>query len=732
MKQVLQSILTGRVAVEEVPAPTIEPGMLRVRNRCSAISIGTERATIQRVQRGPVGVALSQPKRVQDLLRQLANEGLGPTLEKVRTRFEQSIPLGYSAAGIVHEVGAGAEGFRVGDPVACAGYGYASHAEVLCVPQTLCAKIPRGISWEEASFTTLGAIAFQGIRVADLKIGETVAVLGLGMIGQLLSQAAQAAGCRVFGVDPRPERVALAQELGAEAGCSPADRAAFLQAGLSFTGGRGFDAVLIAAASEETDLLLLAGELARERGVVVVIGDVPLSVPRETFYGKELQLRLARSYGPGRYDPSYERHGVDYPFPYVRWTAQRNMAAFLQLLEAGKMRVSPLVTHRFPLDQAVEAYAAILAQPSTPPLGVLLQYEGVAQAASPFPPPSAVPKKAAALMPGTIGVGIIGAGRFAAGQLIPRLRRFPGVRLAAVAAGHGASAQAAARRFGIPSAVTGHRALLQDPSVQAVVIAAPHHLHAGMVLDALKAGRHCFVEKPLCLTQEDLNEIASVYRSLSVPLVLSVGFNRRFSWVSQTAKSHFQDRQGPLTILYRVNAGPAPQEGWWSDPAVSGGRILGETGHFIDLMGFLTGTHPVQVSTFAPRWEPGQAGQETLVSTFGFADGSLGTLAYSTQGDRACPKERVELFADGMTAVIDDFRSVSLYARGRRKLFRRFVQEKGFRAELAAFIEAVRSGGDPPIPFSELYSTTLATFKVLESLRQGKTVSLDLPPHAGR
>ena len=731
MKQVLQSLTGGQIFVGEVAAPTVQPGMLLVRTRCSAISVGTERATIQQVRRGVIGNAFTQPQLAQVVFRQLVREGLGPTLEKIRSRLEQPLPLGYSCAGVVQEVGDGVDGFQIGTPVACAGYGYASHAEWICVPKNLCVKIPEGVSWEDAAFTTLGAIALQGIRVADLEIGETVLILGLGIVGQLIAQAAQAAGCRVFGVDPRLERVAIAKEGGTEEGSSSNDLEQLLQAAQPFTAGHGFDAVIIAAATEETQPLVLAGELARERGRVVVVGEVPLEAPRQRFYEKELQLRLARSYGPGRYDPTYERHGLDYPFGFVRWTAQRNMLAFLQLVSSGKVRVSPLITHRFPIHQAAQAYELVVSE-TAPLLGVVLQYEASTEAPASTQTITA-PKQFQRPSPGTVGVGVIGAGRFCSSVLLPILRRMPSAQVLRIVTDHGLSAQAVAHRFRISSSSTDYRPMLKDPSIQALVIATPHHLHAQMVLEGLRSSRHLFVEKPLCLTPEELEEIAAAYRSLEAQPVLSVGFNRRFSWASRTAKNWFRNRQGPLTMVYRVNAGPAARKNeWLGDPLMSGGRILGEIGHFIDLMSFFADAVPVKVSAEAPRMGAGQPAHETLIATLSFSDGSLGTLVYAASGDPACPKERIELFGDGKAVLIDDFRSAAAYVKGRMKTRRRWVQEKGFQGELDAFIQTIRSGRAAPVPFSEIYAITLATFKTLESIRSGRPLSIESFPDAKR
>ncbi len=703
MKQVLQRLTSGEIVVEEVPPPALEAGFLRIRNKCSAVSVGTERALIQRVRQGVLGEASRKPERVRQLFESLVTEGLGATWGKVVSRLEQPIPLGYSCAGVVEEVAGDVEGFQPGDPVACAGYGFASHAEVVCVPKKMCVRIPQGVSWEEAAFTTLGSIALHAIRVADVKLGENVAVLGLGIVGQLIAQVAHASGCRVFGIDPRQERVALAQESGAEKG--PA---------LSLTQGRGFDAVILAAASEEEDSLLAAAELCRDRGVIVVVGDLPLKVPRDRFYEKELSLRLARSYGPGRYDPGYELHGVDYPYSYVRWTAQRNMEAFLNLLAGGKARVSSVITHRFHIAQAAEAYRLISGEPGSPScLGVLFTYE---TSAAPASAPSAEKEETRkSLLParGKVGIGLIGVGRFAGGQLVPRLRKIPEVDLLGVVTAQGATARTAARRFRIPLATTDYRELLAHPGIQAVVIATPHHLHAEMVLQAIRAGRHLFVEKPLCLNPQELQEISSAYSAQRAPPVLSVGFNRRFSWIAQEVRRHFEKRQGPLTILYRVNAGPAPKEGGWlSDPALSGGRLLGELGHFIDLAGFFVGSTACRVFSSGST------------STLSYPDGSQAVIAYVTDSDRSCPKERIELFAEESAAVVDDFRSVTLHRKGGRVTRRRLFQDKGFQGELASFIQAIRLGEAPPIPFREIFATTQATFKAVESLRKGQPVPL--------
>ncbi len=726
MKQVLQSMLTGEISVAEVPAPAIQPGCLLVQTRSSALSVGTERATIERVRRGIAGTVLAQPELVKATLRQLAHEGLGPILEKIRTRLEEPVPLGYSAAGIVREVGAEVPEFRVGDPVACAGYGFASHAEILCVPKRLCVKIPENVSWEEASFTTLGAIAMQAIRVADVKVAETVSVVGLGMLGQLIAQIACAAGCKVFGIDPRPERVALAQESGMEAGMSNGEGSEeAARAGLAFTAHQGFDATFIAAASEDPGIVGLAAELTREHGCVIVVGNVPLEIPRQRFYEKELQLRLARSYGPGRYDPQVERHGIDYPLPYVRWTAERNMAAFLHLLASGKIRINPLVTHRCPLQEAPKLYAAITRPEGNPPLGAVLQYEGTLPA-PPVTTASVEHPQSARPVPGTIGLGMIGAGRFARSQLLPALRRLSGVRILGVAAAHGVSARVAARRFRIPTPTTDYRTLLNEPGIHAILIATPHHLHAAMVCEALQSMRHVFVEKPLCLSREELNRVAAVYRPLESQLVLAVGFNRRFSPAAQMIREWFAKLGGPLTLVYRINASSALPQGWWSDPASSGGRILGEIGHFVDLAGFLTHSSPVQVWATSPRVKPGDPGEESVVANLAFADGSLATLVYLTGGDPSLPKERLEVFGGGSAAVLDDFASVMLHRNGRRKILRRFRQEKGFREELSAFVQAIQAAGPSPIPFDQLYSTTLATFRILESVQQGVSLPVSL------
>ena len=714
MKQVLQRLTSGEIVVEEVPPPALQPGFLRVRNHASAVSVGTERALIERVRQGILGEASRKPERVRQLFEKLVTEGLGPTWEKVISRLEQPVPLGYSCAGVVEEVAGDVEGFQPGDPVACAGYGFASHAEVVCVPKKMCVRIPQGVSWEEAAFTTLGAIALHAVRVADLKLGESVAVVGLGIVGQLIAQGAHASGCRVFGIDPRQERVALAQESGAEGGSSSLDPAELRAAALSMTQGRGFDAVILAAASEEGDPLLTAAELCRDRGVVVVVGDVPLTVPRDRFYEKELSLRLARSYGPGRYDPAYEIHGLDYPYSHVRWTAQRNMEAFLNLLAGGKVRVSAVITHRFPIAQAAEAYRLISGEAGPVScLGLLFTYEPSAAQTTVAPAGREEPRKLTLPARGQVGVGLIGVGRFSGGQLVPWLRKIPEADLLGVATAQGATAQSAARRFRIPLATTDYRELLAQPAIQAVVIATPHHLHAEMVLQALKAGRHVFVEKPLCLNEEELREIASVYNSQSVPLILSVGFNRRFSWIAQEIRRHFEKRRGPLTILYRVNAGPGPKEvGWLSDPALSGGRLLGELGHFIDLAGFFVGSPACRVFS---------AGAAITLS---YPEGSQAVIAYVTDSDRGCPKERIELFAEEQAAVVEDFRSVTLYRKGGRVTRRRFFQDKGFQGELASFVRAIRLGEAPPIPFRELFATTQATFKAVESLRKGQPLSL--------
>ena len=584
MKAIVQSYRGGAPEVAEVPPPALRPGGVLVRTAASLVSAGTERAMVELAAKSLLGKARERPDLVRQVVAKARRDGVAATVETVRRRLDVPVPLGYSSAGTVIAAGEGAEGLRPGDRVACAGAGYALHAEVVFVPRMLTVPLPPAVSFEEGAFTTVGAIALQGLRLAAPELGETVAVIGLGLVGLLAVGLARAAGCRVVGMDPDARRCRLAEALGATAAAGDAE--GFLAACRAATGGRGADRVVIAASTASAEPVALAGEAARDRGAVVAVGAVGLTLPRKPYYDKELSFRVSRSYGPGRYDPGYEEGGHDYPAGYVRWTENRNLEAVVALIAEGKLAVAPLISHRFPIAEAEGAYELIGSGSTEPSLGVVITYpagEGHATG-SPVEPtapataaggaPTAAPSERTAASPhpaSPLAVGVLGAGQFAAGMLIPILAKLPGVTLRTVCTAGGVQARHAAKRFGFTSATTDEAEVLADPAVTAVVIATRHHLHARQVLAALRAGKAVFVEKPLCLTEEELVEIAGELalreRADGRPAQLLVGYNRRFAPMALAMKEHFAGAGEPLLLDCRINAGFIPPEHWVHDPA---------------------------------------------------------------------------------------------------------------------------------------------------------------------
>ena len=587
MKQIFQDARTAEIAVEEVPAPKLLEGCVLVRTAVSLVSAGTERASSEFAGRNLFQKARMRPDLVREVLSKINRDGLAATLSAVRTRLDQPSALGYSSAGTVIAIGEGVTGFNVGDRVACAGAGHAVHAEFVCVPRLLVARIPSGsVSFDEAAFTTLGAVALHGVRNADAKLGDIVAVIGLGLLGQLTVQILKAAGCSVLGMDISRERAELALRLGADA--VSASSAEFHDLCLQASGGCGADAVLITAQSSSNDPVNLAGAVARNRASVVAVGTVAMDIPRRDFYQKELDFRVSRSYGPGRYDSAYEQKGIDYPIAYVRWTETRNMEAFLKLLADGKLNLQPLITNRFPIVQARSAYDLINGKTNGPSLGVLIEYpestNNPGRRVDPAVADLAVVRHSA------VRVGLIGAGSFAISTLLPAIKRVGEVELITAAAANGSHARHAAAKFGFASCTTDEQEIVDNPGVNTVVIATRHHLHAPQVIAALNAGKHVFCEKPLCLNQAELTEIAAAYHKHEHRRLLMVGFNRRFAPLAVRMKTFLGEVHEPLSLHYRINAGLLPTH-WLNDPQQGGGRIIGEVCHFVDLLSFSRAAH---------------------------------------------------------------------------------------------------------------------------------------------
>ena len=718
MKQVLQNQKTGDVKATDVPAPVARRGFVLVRTEASLISAGTERATVEAGQKSLLARAVEQPHLVSQVIQRAKSEGILNTVEAVRSKLSSLLALGYSAAGNVIEVGNDVSNFHVGDRVACAGVGYASHAEVLSVPKNLCVRLPIEVSFDAAAFSTLGAIALQGVRLAELTLGESVVVIGLGLIGQVTVQLLRANGCRVFGIDLDSQKIELAKQFGADGGCAPDDDAR--RRVMEWSRGRGADAVLITAATSSNAPVELAGEISRQKGRVVAVGAVGLNIPRQPFYDRELTFKISMSYGPGRYDPEYEERGHDYPIGYVRWTEGRNLETFLDLLAEGRVNVEGLITHRFPLAQAEKAYQLIAGESGEPYLGVVLHYE------SAHDPEKRIPiaeRKAAPATPArSVRVGLIGAGNYARAMLLPHFKS-AGAELQSIATASGVTARTVAEKFGFRYCVSGAGEVLADEEVNLIVIATRHDTHAELARRALSCGRHVFVEKPLALNDDELESVIAAAAQSKGELI--VGYNRRFSHLARAAKTFFTDRQAPLSINYRVNAGRIPSSHWAQDAREGGGRIIGEVCHFIDFMHFMTGslTTRVYAESIVSRNQE-ITNEDSVFITLRFADGSNGSIAYVAEGDKALPKERIEIFGAGKSFVIDDFRSCIAYQDGREKKTKLRAQDKGQEAEVSAVCAVVLEGKPAPIALADLATTTRATFRIRDSLRTGLPVEV--------
>jgi|CXWL01.1.fsa_nt_gi predicted dehydrogenase len=711
MKQVLQNLKTGIIEVADIPCPVVGPGRVLIQSRASLISAGTERMLVEFAQSSLLAKARAQPDKVRQVLDKIKTDGLLPTLEAVFSRLDEPLPLGYCNAGVVVEVGAGVTELAPGDRVVSNG----PHAEMVVVPKNLCAKIPDGVSDDQAAFTVLASIGLQGIRLIEPTLGETIVVTGLGLIGLASVQLLVAAGCRVIGIDPDPKRAELAAAFGAQvinigSGADP------VAAALALTSGRGVDGVLITASSKDSNLIRQAAAMCRKRGRIVLVGVVGMELSRSDFYKKELSFQVSCSYGPGRYDPDYEDRGHDYPLPFVRWTQQRNFEAVLQLMASGRLDVSRLITRRLAIAEASAAYAALTDDRNV--LGLVLTYGDGPASAKRIIEVSASPTAAS----GQPVIGLIGAGNFAKMTLLPALRGLT-VRLKTIVSAGGVSGLHGARKFGFQQAATDYQSVLSDPQINLVIVLTRHDLHAKMVLEALAAGKHVAVEKPLCLTRDELSTIKAAHAAAKDRQLL-VGFNRRFSPHAQKAKQLLASRTGPLCMSMMVNAGAVSPESWVHDPKVGGGRIIGEGCHWIDLLSFLAGssiTRVVATRIVAPAV---QITDDKMTVTLSFADGSIGSIHYFANGHKAYPKETLEIFSDGRVLRLDNFRKMRGWGYPGFSKLNLWRQDKGHREEMRQLIEAVAKGGPPVMPFDQIENIMLATFAAVDSAKSNQPVNL--------
>lgn len=717
MKQVSQAMKDGRIEVLDVPAPTLRPQGVLVRSAWSLISAGTEGAKVDLGQKSLLAKARCRPDQVGQVMDKVRSDGVLRTYRTVKARLEERSAIGYSSAGVVAQVGELAAGFTVGGRVACGGGDHASHAEYVYVPATLCVAVPEGVGTDEAAFATVGAVALQGVRQSGVTVGERVAVVGLGLIGLLTVQLLRAAGCEVAGADPDGGRCAAGTAFGAVAATAASGPIAAGEL-LAATGGLGYDAVIITAGSKSDEPIELAGHIARDRGTVVVVGDVGLRVPRAPFYEKELTLKLSRSYGPGRYDPLYEEMAIDYPAGYVRWTEQRNMAEFLRLVSQGRVDAKALITHRFVVDDAARAYDTVTDRGSGS-LGVLLEYPGE----EPERPRMVIGRSAAGEPAvGAVGVGFLGAGNFATATLLPALAADPCFAPRGIYTPSGLSARDVAERSGFAFCAGSPDEVLGDPETRAVVIATRHSSHATLAVQALRAGTVVFVEKPLAITESELDEVVAA--QMETGGTLTVGFNRRFAPHVRKMVAALARRSSPANIVLRVNAGAIPPTHWIQRPEEGGGRIVGELCHFVDLAACLVGAPAVRVYAAGADPHASPLLTDDLSVVLSFADGSLVTIVYAATGDTAYPKERIEAFWEGKVMVCDDFKRLSLTQGGRTRTTRAHQADKGHRAEVKAFLD-LAAGRPASVPtFADCVASTAATFKVIESLTTGAAAAV--------
>lgn len=722
MKQVVQSARSGKLALKEVPDAKVRSGHLLVRTRASLISAGTERMVVNFAKKSLAAKAKARPDLVRKVLDKAKRDGIGATMRAVMARLDEPLPLGYSAVGEIVEVGAGLEGkFRAGQRVAIAGAGLANHSELNTVPENLCAPVPDDVNDEEACFGTLGAIAMNGVRLVEPQLGDVVAVIGAGLVGQLAAQFLDLAGCRVIVLDYNAERLKLATYGGAELVCdlSQGDPTAAI---MDLSGGRGCDGVVIAAATDSSEPFDTAATIARDKAKISLVGITGTEFDYRLFMKKELSVVVSRSYGPGRYDPDYENRHVKYPIGFVRWTETRNLEETVRLMSRRRdhrLQVEQMITHKIPFAEAEKAYDMV-SNNTEPHLGVILEYDTAAKEKSPKlrTPVSVSTGKSGS---GKCVLGVIGAGNFARTVLLPRLKKIDAVELHTLVTQRGISADHSADSFGFAHSDTDDAAIFDNPDINAVLITTPHSTHASLTARALAAGKNVMVEKPLALDREELNTV--IRARLQSDAFLQVGFNRRFAPLAVQARDRLKAAGGTKYVLLRVNAGQLPDDSWQNAAEEGNGRILGEVCHFVDLARFLVGDDIKTVQAASAKVSQGAC--DDLTVSLNFADGSLATIAYTALGDTAYSKELIEAFAGGTVININDFRSLTVTSGGKEsKIGRSMEQDKGHAAELEAFAQAVASGGSAPADEAELVQSSFATIAVLESLQRGAQVDL--------
>jgi len=719
MKQVLQNMQSGKTSVIDVPVPQARPKTALIKTAASLVSAGTERMLVDFASKNLIRKAQSRPDLVRQVMDKAKREGIIPTIGATLNRLDQPLTLGYSSAGTIVASGTGLKGFRVGERVACAGAGYAVHAEYAVVPQNLLAKLPDNVDFESGAFATLGSIAMNGFRLANIQVGDNVAIIGLGLLGLITARISQAAGCSIFGLDIDPRRIQMAKKQGIDC-CLNKDAE---KSGLSFTNNVGFDAILICADTPKDDTVELAAKIARDRAHVISIGAVGLNLQRKSYYDKELFFQVSRSYGPGRYDKNYEENACDYPIGHVRWTEGRNMQAFVNLISHGKIEVNSLITHHFPIEKATQAYQLITNRVNQDFLGVMLTYPEKTLELEFIRIPVYSSFSSSKQTSEKLNLGVLGAGNYANAVFLPAIKSVGDVGLHTIVSAGGNSAQHTARKFKFAYAASDENAILSEKKINMVAILTRHCDHANQTIENLKLGKHVYCEKPLALKEEELVLIERELKKKNHPYLM-VGFNRRFSPFGLSLKNAFMDRTEPLYAHYRINAGYLPASHWLHDPLIGGGRILGEGCHFIDFLIYLVGLPPSSIFARAMP-DYGKYNQDNTLLTLEFPDGSMGSIAYLANGDKSYSKEYIEVFCGGKIGILDDFSSLSIIQGGHRQQQKsHFGQDKGHRAAWQAFLDSIKNGSPAPIPYQDVLATAYASIAAIRSLNLGIKIYL--------
>lgn len=712
MKAILQNFKNGKMTIEDLPVPLLKSEGIIVQNICSLVSSGTEKAVIDFAKMDPIRKSLARPDLFKKVLNKVKQDGIISTGKVVNNLISAPLPLGYSSSGIAIEIGSKVSDISPGERVACAGLGYANHAEFIYVPRNLLVPIPIEVDFKEAAFVTLGSIAMQGFRQANLTLGETVVIIGMGLVGQITSQICLASGCNVITADIDESKVKLGIKLGSVMGIHIKGKNIISEV-LKYTNGRLADAVIIAAGTKSNDPLNIAPDLLRDRGRVVAVGDVGHNLPRRAYYEKEIILKQSRSYGPGRYDTSYEEKGMDYPIGYVRWTENRNMSSFIELIKSKKVKLDKLITHNFKIEDALKAYELLSKKNEKPSLGIIINYNKTKANLSEI---IKVSNKSTDTLKANkkIVLGVIGAGQFAQGVLLPVLKK-EDLFFKTIATSSGLTSVNVAKKYGADYCTSNYKNVINDKSINTVLIATRHDTHAKILISALKKNKNCFVEKPLATSEKELNEIINTYKKSSS--IVMVGFNRRFSPLSTLLKEEFKGCK--LMLNYRINAGYIDKKEWQQDSEIGGGRIVGEICHFVDLLSFLCGSLVKSVSANFMLNESTDSDPDNLSITLSFFDGSLGTIIYTSVGDPSFSKEKLEVFGNNQVGIIENWRSLKIQGNGKKITKNSFIEtKKGFDEEIGKFIEGCKTGKSP-ISLESLVNTTKTTFIIQKALRSG-------------